>query len=183
MNCINCVVIGDTGVGKTSLLRRFASSEFPKIYIPTIFDHFSGNLWIDENELILDAIDTSGEPEYDQLNTITYKHAQIFIFCFSLSSSTSLENIKLKWYPKIYQHSPGTPIVLVGTKSDERKNGKLKTTTLPESIVTSDEGKKVARSLHVAAYFECSALEYKGIWELFDEIARIALKDRLKNTD
>lgn len=40
--------------------------------------------------------------------------------CFSIISPSSFENIKIRWYPELQHHCPGTPCLLVGTKMDLR---------------------------------------------------------------
>lgn len=51
---------------------------------------------------------------------MSYPHTDVFLLCFSLVSSVSLENVKNKWYPEIQHHAPNVPFILVGTKLDLR---------------------------------------------------------------
>ena len=178
---VNCVVIGDIGIGKTNLLQRFATSSLPKSYIPTIFEHFSANLLIEDEEVVLNLIETSGNSAYDHLRALSYEHADIFLFCFSLISPASLQRIKSKWYPLIHRYCPNIPIVLVGTKSDLRKNREWKKNfnskngNLSMPTITLDQGKQAAEAVRAAKYFECSALTFEGVLDLFKEVAEMAV--------
>ena len=46
----------------------------------------------------------------------------VFLVCFSVSDTVSLERVESKWIPEVNHHCPGVPIMLVGTKSDLRED-------------------------------------------------------------
>jgi len=89
------------------------------------------------------------------------------VICFAVTSSTSLENVKTKWVPELQHHSPETPIVLCGTKSDLRKEG----------CVSTEQGKKMARDIGAKAYVECSAKTKDGLDGVFQTAVKVALGD------
>ena len=60
------------------------------------------------------------QEDYDRLRPLSYPQTDVFLVCFSISSPTSFENIRSKWWPEIQQHAPGCPFILVGTKGDLR---------------------------------------------------------------
>ena len=96
----------------------------------------------------------------------------VFLICYDVSNQTSFEHVKTKWYPEVHKHSPGVPIILVGTKSDMRENpeGDL------SEFVEKNEANKVAKELGVADWLECSALYQQNVKEVFDSCLRHAGK-------
>jgi small GTP-binding protein len=74
MHAIKCVVVGDGGVGKTSLLMSYTSNSFPVDYVPTIFDNYNAPIMIEEKVYNLGLWDTAGQEEYDKMRTVSYPH-------------------------------------------------------------------------------------------------------------
>lgn len=177
MQNIKCVVVGDGAVGKTCLLISFTTNAFPKEYVPTVFDNYSAQVFVDSKTVNLNLWDTAGQEEYDRLRTLSYPQTNIFIICFSVTSSSSFENVKLKWHPEVFEHCPNVPIILVGTKKDLRDDPeelkKLKKKSL--SVVSQQQGAALARQIQARKYMECSALSQDGVKEVFTEAARIFL--------
>jgi len=100
-----------------------------------------------------------------------------FYYVFSVISPSSFENIKLRWYPELQHHCPGTPCLLVGTKIDLREDtlvieGLKKQGLAP---VTREQGDTMCKEIRANAYVECSALTQKGLKTVFDEAARIVV--------
>lgn len=88
-----------------------------------------------------------------------------FLLCYSISSRTSFENIKSKWYPELRSFSKQVPIVLVGTKLDLRVPNS-------EKFVTTSEGKKLKRDIHAYSLVECSAMKKLNLADVFEEAIR-----------
>eukprot|EP00621_Florenciella_sp_RCC1693_P011419 CAMPEP_0182523266 /NCGR_PEP_ID=MMETSP1323-20130603/915_1 /TAXON_ID=236787 /ORGANISM="Florenciella parvula, Strain RCC1693" /LENGTH=179 /DNA_ID=CAMNT_0024731587 /DNA_START=73 /DNA_END=611 /DNA_ORIENTATION=+ len=112
------VVVGDGAVGKTCLLLSYTANQYPQDYVPTIFDTYSVNTCVDDKLITLSLWDTAGQEDYDKLRPLSYPLTDCFILCFSVLNPESLQNAKSKWLPELEKHSPGTPVVLVGTKID-----------------------------------------------------------------
>ena len=51
-----------------------------------------------------------------------YANTDVFLVCYSVCSTSSLENVSTKWVPELKVHCPKAPIVLVGLKSDLRQD-------------------------------------------------------------
>ena len=85
--------------------------------------------------------------------------------------------MKAKWVPEVRHHCPDVPILLVGTKLDLRTNKdalkKLEETGL--APISHAQASAMAKEVGAQKYLECSALEQKGLKDVFDEAIRIVL--------
>lgn len=112
------ILVGDGGVGKTSLCKRHVSGEFQKSYIPTLGVQvhamkFSTNC----GEVVFNVWDTAGQEKFGGLRDGYYVHAQCCIVMFDVTSRVTYQNVP-KWVDDVWRVCPGIPIVLVGNKVD-----------------------------------------------------------------
>ena len=157
-NTIKCVLIGDEGVGKTSLLITYTRNKFPEFYVPNILDNCAVNVKLNNKTYTLGLFDTCSGYEHDLSKT------NVVLLCFSLDEPKSLQNAKEKWFPMINMNNAKVNIILVGLKSD------LKTKTMMDTNLSlSNVGENIAKELGCKSYLECSAKLQRGIGFVFDE--------------
>ena len=164
-DCIPCkvVLLGESGVGKTSILTKFVTGIFPKlVMVSTTSSYVSKNIKVDENYIVkLKLWDTAGQERYRSLAKIFYQNAAAAILVYDIRSLHSFNEIKNYWANEIKSNSPKDIIIAIcANKSDDYL----------EQEVPTQEGKNLAKELN--AIFMCtSAKEGTGIEDLFNLIA------------
>ncbi|XP_046381340.1 rho-related GTP-binding protein RhoQ-like [Haliotis rufescens] len=159
---VKCVVVGDGGVGKTSMLLRYIDGRFLEEYIPTCFDSYAVSLDLGDRYYDLCLMDTAGQETYDRLRTLSYFNTDVFVVCFSVASQDSFTNVRTRWIPELKEFKPGTRFILVGTQADLREDAQY-----PGECVSLSQAKKLARKVGAEAYVECSSLTGDGLKSVF----------------
>jgi len=175
---IKCVVVGDGAVGKTSMLICFTTKQFPKEYIPTVFDNYETNVTFEGKPIYLGLWDTAGQEGYDRLRPLSYPQTDVFLICFSIAQPASFQHIESKWKPELAHHAPEVPFLIVGTKSDLRGDETMLKSMEEKgkSLKTLDEYAAEAAKLGAQKYLECSSLKFTGLQEIFDAAIAAALQ-------
>ncbi|WAR04773.1 RAC2-like protein [Mya arenaria] len=87
-------VVGDAGVGKTTLVVSFTANYVCQEYRPTALDAFSTIVRLNDALVVdLRIWDNAGSKEYCGLRPLTYPQTEVFLVCFSLKSRKSFENV------------------------------------------------------------------------------------------
>lgn len=177
MQSIKCVVVGDGAVGKTCLLISYTTNAFPGEYIPTVFDNYSANVMVDGKPINLGLWDTAGQEDYDRLRPLSYPQTDVFLICYSVVNPASFENVRSKWFPEIGHHAPNTPIILVGTKSDLKKDAGVleKMRQKGQQAISDAEAEQMRKNIGAVKNIECSALTQQNLKGVFDEAIRAVL--------
>lgn len=173
---IKVVVVGDGAIGKTCLLISYTRNEFPKDYVPTVFENMTKEETVEigneSRTVSLDMWDTAGQEEFDRMRPLSYRETDVFLLCFSVVAPDSFENLSLKWVPEIQHHQKGEDykILLVGLKSDLRDNEneikKLK--ELDQAPVPESQIREYTKQISAIDYIECSALTRKNVKLVFE---------------
>ncbi|KAK0406314.1 hypothetical protein QR680_018497 [Steinernema hermaphroditum] len=166
-----CVVVGNESVGKTSILTGFTTGFMPPVHVPTIFDHYSVDVIVDDRKVRLELTDTAGQESFTDLRRLSYYNTRVFIVCFSVVDRNSFLNVKSQWIPELRLYSSFSHVILVGTKIDLREPAEDK----GEDRVSRKEGRKMARKIGALKYVECSSLRNIGLRSLFEDISRLVL--------
>ena len=184
---IKCVVVGDAGVGKSSLIKSYNTPDFISLgeYSTTMIDdYYEKEVKVNGVTVRLGIWDTAGNEEYiyDKQRRLLYQTTDVFVICFSLVKRSSFASARATWYPQVRFYGRDAPVLLVGTKLDLRE---YQERGLVESedrvaIVTKDDGEKMMKDMYAVTYVECSAVTTCEIKRVFDEAAKAAFKPRQK---
>ena len=167
-NVFKILTIGDGGVGKTSILRRYVENKFLKHHLSTIgIDYLSKTIKIKEQEIKLKIWDTAGQERYRNITSHIYKDADGIILVFDVTSEDSYNQIT-DWMDQIKNNvsQDDISLILIGNKCD-----------IQERIVEKERGEQMAEKLEIN-YFETSALTGQGISEAFEGLAKLILKKK-----
>ena len=170
-NVFKILTIGDGGVGKTSILRRYVENKFLKHHLSTIgIDFLSKTLKIKDKEIKLKIWDTAGQERYRQITSHIYKDADGIILVFDVTSEESFNQIT-DWMEQIKNNvsKEEVNLILIGNKCD-----------LADRMVEKERGEEMAKNLKIK-YFETSALTGQGINEAFEELAKQIFKNKNPN--
>ena len=182
---IKLVFVGDTAVGKTSVIMTWTQERFPTLYEPTVFDTYNGTKNYGGAEVQLSIWDTAGHDDLGRLRPIAFANTDCFLICFSLMDRNSLKRAVSKWIAEVKATAKACPCVLVGTKLDlreERERQARESSTNSAAImadcVSTEEAQKEARDARFQGYVECSAKERKGLNKVFHTAFKVVFQLR-----
>jgi Ras-related protein Rab-6A len=113
------VLLGDEGVGKTSLVSRYVLDEFDDRYIATIGSKISKKvLRINNNVQILQIWDVLGQRTYHRTHTSCFSGATGAILVMDMTRPVTLLNIFDYWLPKLQMSAGKVPLIILGNKAD-----------------------------------------------------------------
>lgn len=168
------VLIGDSGVGKTSFMKRYTDNVFVQDYISTIGVDFKiKTITVDGEDVKLQLWDTAGQERFSAITKSYYRGAHGIIVIFDLCNRNSFVSVK-KWLKKIDENaSPDCEVVLLGNKVD-----------VSEGVeVSEDEITRFLeeRGLKKEQFYKVSAKENIHVDCVFENLAKV-LVDKTKKT-
>jgi len=167
METVKAVLVGESGVGKTSIISRFITDSFdPEVLSSSSAQFISKTIKLNEQTSIkFDIWDTAGQEKFRSLAKIFYKDAKIIIYVYDITDKKSFDEIKNYWYKETSENFTGDVILaLIGNKIDLYENEQ----------VTDEEGKKFANQIN-AIFKTTSALSNIGINWLFENLGKKVL--------
>ena len=157
------VMLGSGAVGKSAITVQMVSGHFLSSYDPTIEDSYRTTININNQDIILNILDTAGQEEFYALRDQYMRSGDGYIIVFSITSVTSfLEVNAIKEQLNIVLDSDDNtliPIILVGNKCDLEEYRQ----------VQSSDAQRLAEEWKVK-YFETSAKNKTNINRIFEEL-------------
>ncbi len=163
-------MVGDGGVGKTSMVLRYCENSFKENYIMTIGSNFSTKqVELEEYpnyHVKLQLWDLAGQKHFSFVRPPFYRGATATIFVFDITRRSSFQNI-LEWKDEVEKViGDGKPSMLVGNKID----------LADQREVGDKEGKALRDEINAIAYIETSAKNGIDVQPVFKEITLAILK-------
>ena len=162
------IVIGDGGVGKTSLITRFCHNTFSGLYKKTLgVDFLEKTKYVPavKTDVTFHLWDTAGQEEYRALTRKYYRGAHAAILAFSIVDKSSFDDLHT-WRAMVLEECGEIPMALVQNKNDLR-----------EGRIGAEEISAQARHWNLVL-FPVSVKENAGIEEVFEALATAALTQK-----
>jgi len=165
------LLIGDSGVGKSCLLLRFADNTYTDSYISTIGVDFKiRTLDIDGKTVKLQIWDTAGQERFRTITSSYYRGAHGIIVVYDVTDKVSFNNVK-QWLGEIDRYAcQSVNKLLVGNKAD----------LVEKKVVDFNEAKEFADSLGIS-FLETSAKSAQNVDEAFLTMTR-QIKERVSRS-
>ena len=162
------IVIGDSGVGKSSLTNNGIKKIFSESYNATVgFEFFTFNVKMNDKVVKLQIWDTCGQELYRSLITNFYRNTSLAIMVYAINSKESFDNIEM-WLRELRTHSsPDAKVFLIGNKVDLEK----------EREVPKDQGEQFYKMNNISFFTESSAKTGLNAQNIFLKAAEILYDD------
>ena len=153
------VLLGEAGVGKTSIISRYVNNTFSDVLMSTTGASFAvKKLEIDpEHKIKFQIWDTAGQERFRSLAKIFYQNAAVAVLVYDITRRDSFQKLKDFWVKELKENAPSDIILaLAANKSDNYEF----------EVVSLKEGKELAQEIN-AIFKSTSAMLSHGIEDLF----------------
>ena len=170
------LIIGDSCVGKTSLLTRYTTGTFKEEYIATVgIDYYTKNETINDKIISIKLWDTVGQERYKALTQNFFKNAEGVMVVYDITKVESFDNLKF-WINSIKQNMENKniiiPVIIIGNKVD-----------MEDLREISNENAENFAKENNYKYFETSAKTGEGIDNAVRELVNQVLNHNNNNLD
>ncbi|KAG4067856.1 hypothetical protein HA402_010542 [Bradysia odoriphaga] len=166
---LKVIILGDSSVGKTSLMNQYVKKHFSNQYKATIgADFLTKEVVVDDRVVTMQIWDTAGQERFQSLGVAFYRGADCCVLVFDVTAGNSFKNLD-SWRDEfLIQASPRDPehfpFVVLGNKIDQENRQ-----------VSTKRAQQWCQSKNDIPYFETSAKEGVNVELAFQTIARNAL--------
>jgi Ras-related protein Rab-5C len=169
------VLLGEAGVGKTSIISRYVNNTFSDVLMSTTGASFAiKKLEIDpEHKIKFQIWDTAGQERFRSLAKIFYQNAAVAVLVYDITRRESFEKLKEFWIKELKENAPSDIILAIAAnKSDNYEN----------ELVSLKEGKDLAQEIN-AIFKSTSAMLSHGIDDLFKLIGEKFINPSLNTNE
>lgn len=160
---IKVKTVGDSNVGKSSIVVRFVDDTFSGQMAPTIGVEYKSKIFEVYGKRVKATIwDTAGAERYRTITSNYYRGSHAIILVYDVTEQTSFDNIEKFWLKEVKEYFPNNNeivMMLVGNKIDNEE----------ARVISTEQGEELARK-HSMLFIETSAQERIGVNEAFEEV-------------
>ena len=171
---IKILTLGDTSVGKSSIVLRFSDDKFDdKIFSTIGIDFKTKYIKLDKFSVKVLIWDTAGQEKFQNIAKQYYKGANGVLLIYDISNRKSFERIDF-WLKELKENNRIDELFLylVGNKNDMED----------KRVISFQEGEKYAKNNNIN-FFEVSAKSGKGVTELFNNVINGVMEKILKKNE
>ncbi len=172
---LKVIILGDSGVGKTSVIQQYVNGKFTLQYKATIgADFLTKEIDIDDKTVTMQLWDTAGQERFQSLGVAFYRGADCCVLVYDVNNAKSFESL-LSWRDEfLIQANPRDPdtfpFVIIGNKIDVEESKRVVSTKRAEAYCA-----QLGERSGGFPYFETSAKDGINVDQAFNVIARNAL--------
>lgn len=168
------IIVGDSGVGKSSLMIKAIKNSFEDFYSPTVgFEFLSFNVKIDQKIIKLQIWDTCGQEAYRSLISSFYRNSSLAILVYAINSENSFKNLDT-WINDIKtQAHPDIKIFIIANKADLENERKIE----------KNVGENFCRDRGCELFLESSAKTGFNAKNIFTMAAEVLFRQHLDMRD
>ncbi|KAJ8363409.1 hypothetical protein SKAU_G00122400 [Synaphobranchus kaupii] len=167
------LIIGNSSVGKTSFLFRYADDSFTSAFVSTVgIDFKVKTVYRNDKRVKLQIWDTAGQERYRTITTAYYRGAMGFLLMYDITNQDSFNAVQ-DWATQIKTYSwDNAQVILVGNKSDLED----------DRLVPSEEGQRLADELGFQ-FFEASAKDNINVKQVFERLVDVICEKMNESMD
>ncbi|KAH3673068.1 hypothetical protein WICMUC_003901 [Wickerhamomyces mucosus] len=170
---IKICLLGDVGVGKSSVILKYTQDYFPTEFYPNVEDTYFKDIKLGDKSYRLTILDTAPQEDlYSPLREIQFTEAEGFLIMFRVDSLESYTTVTDQYNHILRVKGKLPPIILVGNKTDLDL----------ERIIDADEASRLANALNFIGYIETSAKYGSNIEDVFLTLAQSIINERNGST-
>ena len=167
-------MVGEAGVGKTSIVVRYVEDIFdPKYELTMGVNFLTKTIEMDKKNIILNIWDTAGSERFRSMVSIYYHGITSCMIVYDITNRESFEDVE-GWFTEVKLETKDDHVLIciVGTKSDL---GSLR-------VVRKEEGEQLAMKLG-CMFFEVTSIEGNSVEMMFQKMLEEIDFDKLPKTD
>ncbi|GFU19790.1 ras-related protein rab7 [Nephila pilipes] len=166
---LKVIILGDSGVGKTSLMNQYVNKRFSNQYKATIgADFLTKEIMVDDRLVTMQIWDTAGQERFQSLGLAFYRGADCAALVYDVTAPNTFKSLD-GWRDEfLIQAGPrdpdNFPFVVIGNKIDQENRA-----------ITTKRGLAWCQSKNNIPYFETSAKEAINVEQAFQSLAKNAI--------